>query len=80
MILPTKHTNFSASLLGFGAYILTKLNNPTFIEDLWSKYEEDCKNKIYYAKHSYDNFLMALVFLYSIGAITEENGTLLKCN
>ncbi len=25
MIIPTKHTNFSQSLLGFGSYILSKI-------------------------------------------------------
>ena len=38
MILPTKHINFSHSLLGLGAYILSQLQSPRSIDALWEKY------------------------------------------
>jgi hypothetical protein len=79
MIIPTKHTKFSESLLGFGGYILTQLESPSSIDDLWTKYQADYKNEIYFAKHSFDNLLLTIVFLFSIGAIYEQEGVII-CN
>jgi len=80
MIIPTKHTNISESLLGFGGYILTQLRTPSTIDDLWTKYQADYKNEIYFAKHSFDNLLLTIVFLFSIGTIYEQEGVIMKCN
>ncbi len=79
MILPTKHMNFSQSLLGLGAYILSKLDAPKSIDELWELYLEDYKKQIYFAKHSFDNLIMALIFLYNVGSIAEKNGVVEKC-
>lgn len=79
MILPTKHINFSQSLLGLGAYILTQLQSPKSIDELWEAYKVDYKNNIYLAKHSFDNLVMTLIFLYSVGSVTENNGVIKKC-
>lgn len=80
MIIPTKHTNFSESLLGFGSYILTKLDSSVSIDDLWNQYQVDYKNKTYFAKKSFDNLLLTIVFLHSIGAVDEQNGVIIKCS
>jgi len=80
MIIPTKHTNLSKSLLGFGSYVLTRLESPGSIDDLWKQYQVDYKNKEYLAKHSFDNLLLTVVFLYSIGAVNEQDGVIVKCN
>jgi len=79
MILPTKHINFSQSLLGLGAYILSQLQSPKTIDDLWSAYKVDYKNNVYLAKHSFDNLVMTLIFLYSIGSVAENDGVIEKC-
>jgi len=78
MIIPTKHTNFSESLLGFGSYILTRLEIPVSIDDLWKQYQDDYSNNIYLAKHSFDNLLLTIVFLYSIGVVNEQNGMITR--
>lgn len=80
MIIPSKHINFSKSLLGFGSYILLKLEKPMSIDDLWSSYKEDVNSQIYNYLHTFDNLIMTLIFLYSIDAITEKNGIVSKCN
>jgi len=80
MILPTKHINFSQSLLGLGSYLLHKLDSPKTVDELWNKYQNDLKNRRYLSKHSFDNIILTLVFLYSINAITEKNGEITKCN
>jgi len=79
MILPTKHINFSQSLLGLGAYVLSQLSTPKTIDELWNNYSDDYKNKVYLAKHSFDNLVMTIIFLYSIDSITENNGVITKC-
>jgi hypothetical protein len=80
MILPTKHTNFSQSLLGFGSYLLTKIETIETIDTLWNEYQNDYLDKVYPAKHSFDNLLLTLVFLHSIGAIEEQDGGVIKCS
>ena len=80
MIIPTKHTNFSESLLGFGGYLLKKIGTTKTIDALWSEYQSDYFYKVYPAKHSFDNLLLTLVFLHSIGAVEEQDGGVIKCN
>jgi hypothetical protein len=80
MIMPTKHTNFSESLLGFGSYVLSRLQSPESVDDLWKTYQNDYKNKIYFAKQSFDNLLLTVVFLHSIGAVNEQDGVIIKCS
>jgi ABC-three component (ABC-3C) system Middle Component 6 len=80
LLFPTKHTNFSQSLLGFGGYLLSILDKPVTADMLWNQYQLDFKNDLYLAKHSYDNLLLSLSFLYLIGAIEGNNGIIKKCN
>lgn len=80
MVLPSKHVNFSESLLGFGSYILQGLNRPTSVDDLWKMYKKDYSKGLYFAKQSFDNLVLTLIFLYSINAIKEEKGLIIKCN
>lgn len=79
MIMPSKHINFSQSLLGFGSYLLSKLKTPKSVDDLWIEYQGDLKNDFYSAPHSFDSLNLALIFLYSINAIKENNGIISKC-
>ncbi len=80
MILPTKHISFSQSLLGFGAYILTLLDTPKSADDLWKQYLDDYNNHKYSAKHTFDNLILTLIFLYSTDTVSENNGIIKKCN
>jgi hypothetical protein len=50
------------------------------IDALWNEYQNDYVNKRYPAKHSFDNLLLTLVFLHSIGAVEEQDGGVIKCN
>lgn len=80
MILPTKHTNLPKSLLGFGSYILQVLETPTNIDELWKRYQEDYIQRKYAEVQSFDTLHLALIFLFSIGAITEKNGVINRCD
>ena len=78
MLIPSKHINFSSSLLGFGGYILSLLkNSPKSIDQLWFHYQKD-NNCTFYKKHNFDNLIKTLIFLYSINLIEEEEGVI-KC-
>ncbi|TCN63034.1 hypothetical protein CLV25_11612 [Acetobacteroides hydrogenigenes] len=80
MLMPTKHINFSQSLLGFGSYLLGKLNRPKTIDELWRDYQDDLKNELYASEHSFDNLVLSLIFLYGINTIVEKNGLIYKCD
>ena len=66
-------------MLGLGAYILSQLQSPKTIDDIWDAYKVDYKNNDYLAKHSFDNLVMTLIFLYSIGSVSENDGVIEKC-
>ena len=78
--MPSKHINFSQSLLGFGSYVLSKLDDPKSIDEIWREYQADYSNELYGAKHSFENLILALIFLYGINAIQETDGIIYKCN
>jgi hypothetical protein len=80
MIMPSKHINFSQSLLGFGSYLLSKLDNPKSIDDIWQEYLYDYEHGLYKAKHTFDSVIMTFIFLYGINAIKQEEGVISKCN
>jgi hypothetical protein len=80
MILPSKHITFSESLLGFGSYVLSKLDAPVTVDEIWKHYNEDFIEHKFNAKQTFDNLLLTLIFLYGIGAIKHERGLVHKCN
>jgi len=80
MVFPSKHISFSQSLLGFGSYILQELKHPVSMDDLWKKYQSDYSNGSYFAKQTFDNLVLTLIFLYYIDAIKEERGLIIKCS
>lgn len=77
MILPTKHIKFTESLFGLGGYILKNIQiQPKTIDQLWNKVRSLNKNETFDAYHGFDNLILALNYLYMIGAIEldqEEN-------
>ena len=72
MILPKKQLSVSESFFGFGAFLLQQLSKPMTIDDLWEYY------KRYSTKFSFDQYIMALDYLFIIGAI-EKNERGLLC-
>ena len=69
MLFPAKHIRLSESLLGLGAFILKFIGAPKNIDRLWSEVRQVNNSSYFPAHHSYNNFLLALDYLYSIGAI-----------
>ena len=77
MILPKKQLSLSESFFGFGAFLLPRMSEPVTTDELWEYYKDAYTNKKYPVKFSFDQFIMALDYLYMIGAIKEnEKGVL----
>jgi len=76
MILPAKHIKFSQSLLGLGGLILSFLNKPMTIDEVWIKYSNTSKIK-FPGYHDFDNIVLAINLLFLIGSIKmNEKGEL----
>jgi len=70
MILPSKHIRISESLLGLGAYLLKYLNDgPKSVDQLWFKVGKQNETKKAFSYHGFDNVVLALNYLFIIGAI-----------
>lgn len=67
MILPTKHIAIDQSLIGLGAYILTKLDHPMTISTLWQEVRH------HEPIGSYDKFIITVDLLYAVGAISFDS-------
>ena len=72
MLLPDKHVPTSRSLVGIGALILESLDVSLTVSGLW----DQVKNKQQVG--SYRNFILALDYLYAIGALDYEHGVLVR--
>jgi hypothetical protein len=81
MLLPDKHIKFSESLLGLGSFLLSILKKPMSVDTLWREYSQARDSATYPAYHSFENIVLALDFLFAIGAISYgENGLIEKCS
>lgn len=81
MILPSKHISLSESLLGLAGVILTFLTQkPYTLDELWQEYSKINNTKDFFpAYHNFDNVILAINLLYSIGAIDiNANGEIIK--
>jgi hypothetical protein len=71
-LLPDKHVSLGSSLLGVGATILRKLDQPSTITGLWDR----CRPSQEVA--TFGRFSLALDLLFAIGAISIENDVLVR--
>lgn len=70
MILPNKHIKTRNSILGIGATLLSNLQSPQTVTQLWEK-----ANKVPEIE-SFEKFSLALDFLFIIDAIKLDKGLL----
>jgi hypothetical protein len=71
MLLPEKHIKLSESILGLGAFVLQDLETPKTIDNIWKDFEKVNNSPQFPAYHGFDNLVLALDFLFSIGAISQ---------
>lgn len=72
MILPKKQLSIEESFWGFGGFLLQQLKKPMLVDELWECYKDFYSNGKYSVKFSFDQFIMALDYLYIIGAIKKD--------
>ena len=72
MILPAKHLRHDRALLGIGAELLAQLSEPHTISELWERTRLARSDKT--APITFDWFILAVSFLYSIAAIDYAEG------
>jgi hypothetical protein len=71
-LLPDKHVSVGSSLVGVGAVILRKLDQPSTITGLWDR----CRPVQEVA--TFARFSLALDLLFAIGAVNIENDLLVR--
>ena len=65
-LMPKKHISIEQSLLGFGGLIISLLKESNYtIEELWIQCNVDKD-----VKHDFDDLLLTLDYLFSIGVVT----------
>lgn len=75
MILPTKHTNLSESILGLSSYLFDFLKqSPCSIDELCEILEDKTlENYRLYKSHTFDNIVYAVDLLFMMGVVTMDN-------
>jgi hypothetical protein len=70
----------SESLIGLGSFILESLldNSKTF-DEIWGEFSLAKQDRHYLFPHNLENFNLAILLLYSMGLIEEENGEIRRC-
>ncbi|GAB6482696.1 hypothetical protein bcgnr5369_54220 [Bacillus cereus] len=81
MILPQKHVKLSESLFGLGSFLIQFIQKPISIDDLWNEFNKINNTEKFPTYHSFDNFILALDYLYLIGAIDQDDkGGIVRCD
>jgi len=79
MLMPTKHIRIDNALIGVGAEILALLDNEKTISKLFYDLQAERQDKELATIH-FDWFLLALSFLFTIGAVRYKSGLIKKFN
>jgi hypothetical protein len=70
----------SESILGFAGLVLAGLARPATFDALWKRVAECLDTPEWPATHGAEDFVLALCFLYAIGAINvSADGELFRC-
>jgi hypothetical protein len=80
VLLPDKHLRLSESVLGLAGLVLSHVAKPTPFDSVWKQIEAQLDTREWPAVHGVENFVLALCFLYAIGAIdVSPAGELFRC-
>jgi hypothetical protein len=72
MILPGKHLRYDRAMLGVGAEILARLDQPRSVSELWEQVRVARGPSA--APLMFDWFVLSLSFLYTISAVEDFSG------
>lgn len=73
MILPDKNILLKNSMLGIGSTLLSNLHTPQSVSSLWDKVRSKERETI-----SFEKFVLALDFLFTVQVVEFERGLLHK--
>lgn len=73
MIMPDKNIRLEYSLLNCGATILASLGERDTLSSLWER------ARLSESLASYEKFILTLDLLFMLGAISLENGLIVRC-
>jgi hypothetical protein len=76
MILPSKHLSQSRALVGIGAEILSQLDEPLAVSEIWERVRAVRAGKRDEPSLSFDWFVLALTFLHAIFAVEMSDGVI----
>jgi len=76
MILPSKHLSPSRALVGVGSEILSQLDEPLAVSELWERVRNARANKPEEMPLSFDWFVLALTFLHTVFAVEISDGVI----
>lgn len=78
MILPTKHVRADRALIGVGGEVLGLLSEPMTVSRLWNAIRERRSSVSTSAPVDYTWFILALDFLFMVGAIESKRGVIIR--
>jgi hypothetical protein len=78
MILPTKHVRTERALIGIGGELLDLLREPMTVSRLWDEVRERRTVAVPAAPIDYDWFVLALDFLFLVGAVESRRGLVVR--
>jgi hypothetical protein len=78
VILPGKHIRPDRSLVVLGGEVLAVLAKPRTVTDVWGRVRAARARRADASPLTYDLFVLALTFLYSISAVRLDGGLLCK--
>jgi hypothetical protein len=76
MILPSKHLSQNRALVGVGADIISQLQEPITVSELWERVRGIRSLRTDESPLSFDWFVLALTFLHAIYLIDIDRGTI----
>ncbi len=66
-LLPHKHVRFCNSLIGIAGFVLSLLNEPRTLDELWVLIDRDNSN--WYSRPPFEHVVLAVDILFAIGQI-----------
>ena len=72
MILPSKHISQDQALIGIGAILLKEVDQPQTVTSLWESVREER------TVGTFERFVLALDMLHIVGAVSLENGLIVR--
>ena len=75
MIMPGKHVDISESLIGLGGLVLSLIDTPKTLDEIWEDFNgKYIKTKKVNKKYTIDKFILSLDLLYILGAVDISEG------